>query len=210
MFATISSIELILFIGLIDFVRCLPVKVTLENDGQRLKSMFQRSHMQAIKNYYEQQALKMLGPGVSNSSHVDAIQDPVIPADLFKSSHQTLANGTETVSESDKTSENNEDESTVKKNIENNHDHYLHNDARQSSLFSAFRPPSLISPLGTTIPMNNLFRPPTLPSLPTLQLPRPAPRPPSPPKTSVIGNSGGPMALTNDNVIVVNVLSGNW
>lgn len=93
-----------------------------------------------------------------------------------------------------------------------------HNEARQSSLFNSFKLPAsqpFANPFGTYNPlMNNLLKPPSLPTLPmlptlpTFQLP--SPRPSRPPKSSIIGNNGGSMALTNDNVVVVNVLSNNY
>lgn len=91
---------------------------------------------------------------------------------------------------------------------------YAQNEARQSSFFSG---------LGRMNPLagGDLFKPismPTFPKLPDLTasmkpqqppvvptLPPPAPKP----KTSIIGGGSGPMALTNDNVVVVNVLSSN-
>lgn len=112
------------------------------------------------------------------------------------------------------------------------HDANFKNDARQSSLF-----PGLVSSNfgnsfgvggGNTNPLMNgaLFRQPMVPtpmrmphlssspfgSLTTLTLTgqRPQQQQQPRPKSSIIGNTGGSMALTNDNVVVVNVLSGNY
>lgn len=93
------------------------------------------------------------------------------------------------------------------------------NDPRQSSLFSGFRPAVFPGTLGSGLNSNalNMIRPPSFPSLPSLPtlptfptLPLPTQKPPRPPKSSIIGNNGGSMALTNDNVVVVNVLSNNY
>lgn len=83
-------------------------------------------------------------------------------------------------------------------------------DARQSSFLSSFKfPPNpMTNPLGSNSLMPNLLTPLALPSLPSL--PIMTPRPSRPPKSSIIGNNGGSMALTNDNVVVVNVLSNNY
>lgn len=77
-------------------------------------------------------------------------------------------------------------------------------DARQSSFFSNLKLPG--NPVSN--PIMGGFSMPTFPPMPTL--PVFTPRPPRPPKSSIIGNNGGSMALTNDNVVVVNVLSGNY
>lgn len=95
---------------------------------------------------------------------------------------------------------------------------------RQSSFFQGFRPPFPNSiggggpfgggsyggsPFGANNGFSGMIRPPPLPPLPSF----PAfggQQQPRPPKTSIIGNGGGPMALTNDNVVVVNVLSSNF
>lgn len=98
------------------------------------------------------------------------------------------------------------------------------NDARQTNLFSTFNHPpgghlgtfpvgqglfSISSPTLARLPAM-----PTMPTMPTLStmptLPIITPRPAKPAKSSVIGNNGGAMALTNDNVVVVNVLSNNY
>lgn len=100
----------------------------------------------------------------------------------------------------------------------------LHSDsyARQSSLFSGFNfpaNPALGAGLAGSNPfLSRLAQPPSfpiLPSLPTLPalptFPLVTPKPPKPAKSSIISNTnGGPMALTNDNVVVVNVLSNNY
>lgn len=107
----------------------------------------------------------------------------------------------------------------------------LHSDARQASIFSGLHMPGS-SPflLGqqnlfqqNPLAANNLFQQPKLPNLatfptlpkmptlpPLLSLPTVSMKPPPKPKMSVIGNDGGPMSLSNDNVVVVNVLSNNW
>lgn len=91
-------------------------------------------------------------------------------------------------------------------------------EGRQSSLFNAFKlqTPSLLT--GATNPlMSGFMQQPSIPALPALpsfpsfaSLAKPStPKPYAPPKTSIIGNNGGPMAMTNDNVVVVNVFSNN-
>lgn len=89
-----------------------------------------------------------------------------------------------------------------------------HSEARQTSLFPGFQlptTPAFPMSMNSNPLMSGLLKPPTFPHLPSLP-PFPAFSAPAAPrpKTSVIGNSGGPMALTNDNVVVVNVLSGNY
>lgn len=95
------------------------------------------------------------------------------------------------------------------------------NDARQSSLFSGLGLGGSNSAFQNPL-ASGMFKPMTLPPIPTLPalslepptagLPSsplaPPPPPPRPPKTSILGG-GGPMALTNDNVVVVNVFSNN-
>lgn len=98
---------------------------------------------------------------------------------------------------------------TIKNHVES----HQGNDARQTSLFSNLRPPTMptLPNLGTNPFSNNLLgTPPQLPKLPTFSLPNPSQlTPPRPPKTSIMGNNGGYTSLTNDNVVVVNVLSNN-
>lgn len=105
------------------------------------------------------------------------------------------------------------------------HDSPLHTEARQSSFLSGLKLPGT-NPLNPNPFGGGLFHTPSFPSLPTMPLmptvpvlptlpPLPTlpiltPKPPPRPKTSIIGDSAGPMSLTNDNVVVVNVLSGNW
>jgi hypothetical protein len=135
------------------------------------------------------------------------------------------SNGNDTSNENDVNNDDNVDDKLTKSVQHDTKD--LKNDARQSSLF-----PGVVSPAfgnsfgiggGNTNPLVNgaFLRPPsafavlpTMPTMPSLhgfRLPtgqqQQAPRPP---KTSVIGNGGGSMAMTNDNVVVVNVLSGNY
>lgn len=78
---------------------------------------------------------------------------------------------------------------------------------------------SISNPLGlggvsNPLAMNSLFQAPKIPTMPTLPaLPTfslSTPKPTLRAKSSIIGNNGGPMSLTNDNVVVVNVLSNNW
>lgn len=90
-----------------------------------------------------------------------------------------------------------------------------HNEARQSGLFSGFMPnliatnPLQQPPFSLTGAnpllegIGNLLKPTKNPF--TSATPKPAP----PPRSSLIGNNGGSTALTNDNVVVVNVLSYN-
>ena len=88
---------------------------------------------------------------------------------------------------------------------------HLHNDARQASLFQGFRP--FNNPLGQTYPLGGgLVQSPSFPQMPSFQSFPSLPTFPrrQQPKTSIIGGGGGPMALTNDNVVVVNVLSSNF
>lgn len=99
--------------------------------------------------------------------------------------------------------------------------------SRQSNIFSGFTFPGAATfpnpllggagGLNSNPFLTNLMRSPTLPTLPGLptlpplpKFPLATPKPPRPPKSSVIGNNGGTMALTNDNVVVVNVLSNNY
>lgn len=91
------------------------------------------------------------------------------------------------------------------------------NDARQASLFSNLMGPALpsLSPpsfsgVSSNPFVSNILSTPQLPKLPTFTLPSPTPKPAKPPKSSIIGNNGGTTALTNDNVVVVNVLSNNY
>lgn len=89
------------------------------------------------------------------------------------------------------------------------------NEARQSGLFSGFMPNIMATNplqqpsfgLTGTNPlfegMGNLLKQTKNPFAPAT--PKPAP----PPRSSLIGNNGGSTALTNDNVVVVNVLSYN-
>lgn len=94
--------------------------------------------------------------------------------------------------------------------------HTSHSEARQSSFLTGLHLPGT-NPLGSNPLANNLFQSakpfqlPTMPSFPPLpSIPMMTPKPPPQPKSSIIGNNGGPMSLTNDNVVVVNVLSNNW
>lgn len=183
-----------------------PSKVSLENDAERLRKMFQLSQLQAIKGYFEQRMPHLQGVGVSqnNASHGPighSEQVLAMPLSTYQSLIDSQRDGNKSGDEKDLALELS---STTSRPDTNKHNH-LHNEARQGSLFSGLSPPSLMNP------MNNFLRPPSLPALPSLPaFQMPMPRPPPPPKTSIIGGGGGPMALTNDNVVVVNVFSGNW
>jgi len=165
--------------------------------------MFHQSQLQAIKDYYEQEALKTMMPP-TNSNNTKGPHHYVVPL-VGEDTEDLLqrVNSTKVMSVIDKSSD---------AELKSNHSSsgHQHSDPRQSSFFSSFRPPTLTNPLGVINPMANLLKPPSLPTLPTFQLPQPAYSPPAPPRRAIIGNGGGPMALTNDNVVVVNVLSSNW
>lgn len=179
---------------------------------ERLREMFARSHELALAGLYE---FGPLNPLKHKSKELATVSDgnliqkssiineaPGVGDDIASvidnKLKQTVTNGSLKVNE--------ETRDQDKKNL--HHDVHAKSDARQSSLFSSFRPS--FPTLGSTNPlMGSFLRPPSLPTLPTMAtFPTPYQPPPRQPKTSVIGNSGGPMALTNDNVVVVNVLSG--
>lgn len=147
---------------------------------ERLRQMFKQSQILAIEGMYEARALEALRrPEDYNEYRYSDDDDIVLKNDTIKDHAQI----------------------------------HQSNDARQSALFSNFRPPTMaaLPNLGTNPFSNNLFKTsPQLPKLPTFALPTPSQlTPPKPPKTSILGNNGGYTTLTNDNVVVVNVLSNN-
>ena len=195
---------------------------------QRLREMFEKSQAEAINNFYEQKALKMM------ANPVDALDsEPArikfIPMSLLDSHNNTDANQLKGDQMSAKYLVVKQIESSMKKNESstdeaddnedsikaksNQSDQHGKNDARQSSYFGGLGGPQRFgNTFGSTNPMMGGFlRQPTFAALPAFPTISPfTTRPPRPPKSSIIGNNGGAMALTNDNVVVVNVLSGNY
>lgn len=153
---------------------------------ERLRQMFKGSYDLALEGMYEAKVLNAL-KGVPSASLAQIAQDH----------DDAIINQTPQVSHS---------------NVG------LKSDARQSSLFSSFRPPVLSGLGSSTNPVlgsspfmsNLLSRPSELPKFPAFSLIGATPKPPKPAKSSIIGNNGGTTALTNDNVVVVNVLSNNY
>lgn len=188
---------------------------------QRLREMFQNSHQQSISDYYEQEALKMMTNIAADSERKDkskiipiALLNPEAKINGSNINEQLMKNLFVRYDVNESKASEDQEVTLQPKSTHHNNDH-IKSDPRQSSLFNsygfapnngfgnAFNSPN---PLG-----GFLVARPTLPTLPQFPAFNPlVPRSTRPPKTSIIGNNGGPMALTNDNVVVVNVLSGNY
>lgn len=179
-------------------------------DGERLRQMFQDSHKLALQGLYESNALDLI-QRVSNASKNNSIlsNNPLLSID-FGNNPDKIAKGPVGSSSTveDQTNSNSREEDRIAEKLKGSthNDLHLKNDARQAYLFPGLARPTFPNAFGSTNPlMAGLppFRPLSMPSFPTFPTPRP-------PKTSIIGNNGGAMALTNDNVVVVNVLSSNF
>lgn len=207
-----------------------------ESNIVRLKQMFLESSLDAINRNYPRQghnpALNQsVGDSGQDSSDKDSDARRDVKAKFIAYTNEPARGGIQksdaivgknNLTNSDDASDDDKLSKLIHKDVNDNHNH-----ARQSSLF-----PGLVSPAlgnsfglggGNTNPLMNgaLLRPPSvfgnMPSLQSFHLPafpnnqqQQQFAPFRPPKTSVIGNGGGAMALTNDNVVVVNVLSGNY
>lgn len=204
---------------------------------ERLRQMFRGSHKLATESLDELNILRHLQEKFGVHSSGSMGQDGLVEKDSHKLtvhrdgkdhgdnqyqiSSKTMdkpKNGTATTAKAPV------DDDIVVEERPNSQNGNLHSDshARQSSLFSGFNFPANPA-LGTGLSGSNPFlsrlaQPPSLPSLPSLPalpslptFPLVTPKPAKPPKSSIISNNnGGPMALTNDNVVVVNVLSNNY
>lgn len=165
-----------------------------ERNSSRLRAMLQKSQSAATKSLQEMKLLEILGQ--TNNATTLSRQSTSLGDVKFT--------GSETIN-SNSVADN--DQLSIIPVHETGHSK---NDARQSSLFSGFglgsggTNPAFQNPL-----MSGLFKPMPLPPIPTL--PALTLRPPQlrPPKSSIIGGGSGPMTLTNDNVVVVNVFSNN-
>lgn len=190
---------------------------------QRLREMFVRGQTQAINDFYEQKALKAM----TNSSQTEPSMRFIPIASSSPNGSASGQVGSGLVKYlivkpmiQDKNGETKEDDQVFLIKTNGTHEAHLRSDARQSSLFGGFPSGGLGNGfgngfgngLGSSSPFGGgLLRPPSLSAFPTL-----APFGPfghqqtRQPKSAIIGNGGGAMALTNDNVVVVNVLSGNY
>lgn len=189
---------------------------------QRLRNMLDRSRALAINNFYEQQALKMMVSSNVTHQQPTILFVPITSDDSSQSSNKDGESRNEYLIMShlgrDETGhEAIDNEELITRNSNGTHTSNAKSDARQSSLFGGLPSSGFGNGFGSSNPlMNNLFKPPTFPTLPPLTFPTLAPFRPfgqqttRQPKTAIIGNGGGAMALTNDNVVVVNVLSGNY
>lgn len=207
-----------------------------QKEVERLRKMFRESHKLAMETMDELSILKLLGHSFKVHGSASVGDNGNAEEDKHKLTvHHDGKSGDSRyhISTKDKPMRRPGDDTTgskqadqaeediVVEQVQGTRDGTSHADsnARQSSLFSGFKLPS--SPAfantfsGASPFLSNLAQPPTLPTLPKLPtlptLPVITPKPPKPPKSSIISNNnGGPMALTNDNVVVVNVLSNNY
>ena len=197
----------------------------LGKDVDRLRQMFSSSKKLATDSLHEHHLFRQLHQSAyknerSNSSNKHDSSSPKQREDSKSDGHRTTndssnKDGSSRARFGDKDSEpDNVLGEGGQVEIGKNKASGLHSDARQSSLFSGLKSPfnpTFPTSLGANPLMNNLLHPPSFPTLPSLPtFPQATPKPPRPPKSSVIGNNGGSMALTNDNVVVVNVLSNNY
>lgn len=183
----------------------------------RLRAMFRDSHKMATDGLVEFNVMRHIKDKFDTVR--PKLNSPYPNSDQPRSSSREMHN----LNEREKLSSDEKDSPTKTTSLPSADDHtrskMIKSDARQSSFLSGFKFPS--SPLSNPLASNpfgsspfgsnplapNLLSPFSLPSLPTL--PSAAPKP-SKPKSSIIGNNGGATSLTNDNVVVVNVLSNNY
>lgn len=185
---------------------------------QRLREMFDKDQTQAINDFYEQQALSAMTNPIS--SHPNGPVTRLVPIsfvnlDAGKNASQQPSWKYVVVAPKENEDKDDTTGQSIAINSNGTHEAHLKSDARQSSLFGAFPSTGFGNGgLGSSNPFNSgvggLMRPPSL-SMPSMAPFRPfGPQTTRAPKTAIIGNGGGAMAMTNDNVVVVNVLSGNY
>lgn len=209
-----------------------------EKDLRRLRQMLGESKKLAAESSLEMNmldlirrnnALKHEGTVIDQNQHSKEGSTTVFRDEKGSSSHYEITGrnldsaihtnvmDTKNNSSKPKIDDDKEEDSIAEQLVKHPSDN-VKSETRQS-LFSPLRFPAMNPTLSNsgyaTNPfMNNILHPPTLQSFSTLpalpSLPVLTPQSHRPPKTSIIGNGGGPMALTNDNVVVVNVLSGNY
>lgn len=194
---------------------------------KRLRGMFEKSQAEAINDFYEQKALKMMSNPIDahdsepnlikfipvsmldslNKTGADPIKGDQVSAKylIVKNIESSVKKGT---SAKDQANDGDDGQDLIEEKI-NQADQHTKNGPRQTSFFGG--QPGFGNAFTSSNPiMGGLLRPQTFPTFPAFPTLGPFTTRPPRPKTSIIGNSGGAMALTNDNVVVVNVLSGNY
>lgn len=189
-------------------------------EANRLRNMYASSLDLAVKGMFEANAMNAMNQlAMSHSQSSDNSTTARAPATgtmvrirpyLIIGDHGTPS---PSLNETKTSNGKSEDDEIAEHLIKSgHHDTHKHNDARQSGFWPGMRP-SFPGGLGSPGYPNLMGGLPQIhpPSFPSFQMfPGGGGQSHRPPKTSVIGNSGGAMALTNDNVVVVNVLSSNF
>lgn len=148
------------------------------NTNRRLREMFEKSQAQAVNDFYEQQALKMMTNQHTNAA--DSRREvKLIPISLLDL--QAKVNGSNVGEQQqalnylvvkhddgDQSADVSEDQVAIKSGAHHEHDHDSKSDARQSSLFSGLTSPNGFgNAFGSTNPlMGSFLRAPALPTLP--------------------------------------------